>query len=309
MGLRFRKSIHLGGGFNINLSKSGIGYSWGTKGARITKTAKGTNRTTLSVPGTGISYVSETSGKKKAPSRSSKTQKSTYQHSANYFYNSPNNQDNQEGKDPTMKKLGKSGKNVVLWIMTVFFALTFLVYIPHIASFIALAVAVLLAPIQKWQSLLGKYVRGKIKTIVAVVLVILTFATIPTTETPDSDIPLETTTSVTDETTEATQETTITTEATTESTTEPTTEPTTKPATESTKEPTTESTTEPTTAPTAEPPEDNGRDYVLNTNTMKFHYPSCGSADDIQEANKAYYHGTREELIAKGYSPCGRCHP
>lgn len=31
MGFRFRRSINLGGGFKINLSKSGIGYSWGTK--------------------------------------------------------------------------------------------------------------------------------------------------------------------------------------------------------------------------------------------------------------------------------------
>lgn len=41
MGLRFRKSIKLGGGFRLNLSKSGVGYSWGTKGFRISKSAKG----------------------------------------------------------------------------------------------------------------------------------------------------------------------------------------------------------------------------------------------------------------------------
>ncbi len=60
MGFRYRKSINLGGGFRVNISKSGIGYSWGVKGARITKTARGTTRRTLSVPGTGISYVDET---------------------------------------------------------------------------------------------------------------------------------------------------------------------------------------------------------------------------------------------------------
>lgn len=59
MGINFRKSINLGGGFRINLSKSGIGYSWGVKGFRVTKTAKGTTRTTASIPGTGISYVHE----------------------------------------------------------------------------------------------------------------------------------------------------------------------------------------------------------------------------------------------------------
>ena len=68
MGFRYRKSINLGGGFRINLSKSGIGYSWGVKGYRVTKTAKGTTRTTASIPGTGISYVQETG---KANNRSS----------------------------------------------------------------------------------------------------------------------------------------------------------------------------------------------------------------------------------------------
>ena len=63
MGLRFRKSINLGGGFKINLSKSGIGYSWGVKGYRITKKATGGTRHTASIPGTGISYTHETSGK------------------------------------------------------------------------------------------------------------------------------------------------------------------------------------------------------------------------------------------------------
>lgn len=64
MGTRYRKSINLGGGFRINLSKSGIGYSWGTKGYRKTKLANGRSRTTYSIPGTGLSYVEETSNKK-----------------------------------------------------------------------------------------------------------------------------------------------------------------------------------------------------------------------------------------------------
>lgn len=59
MGFRYRKSINLGGGFRINLSKSGVGYSWGTKGYRVTKTAGGKTRRTYSIPGTGLSYVDE----------------------------------------------------------------------------------------------------------------------------------------------------------------------------------------------------------------------------------------------------------
>lgn len=69
MGVRFRKSVNLGGGFKINISKSGVGYSWGTKGFRVTKKSTGGTRTTASIYGTGLSYVSET-GKKKRPTGS-----------------------------------------------------------------------------------------------------------------------------------------------------------------------------------------------------------------------------------------------
>ena len=65
MGFRFRKSINAGP-FRINLSKSGIGYSVGGKGFRITKKANGGLRTTTSIPGTGISYTKDFSGSKKS---------------------------------------------------------------------------------------------------------------------------------------------------------------------------------------------------------------------------------------------------
>lgn len=70
MSIRFRKSINLGGGARINISRSGVGGSIGTTGARITKTANGRTRKTLSIAGTGISYVSE-SGSKKEKRKSS----------------------------------------------------------------------------------------------------------------------------------------------------------------------------------------------------------------------------------------------
>lgn len=61
MGYRFRKSINLGGGFRINLSKSGIGYSCGIPGMRYSKLANGRERYTYSIPGTGLSYVDDVS--------------------------------------------------------------------------------------------------------------------------------------------------------------------------------------------------------------------------------------------------------
>ena len=83
-----------------------------------------------------------------------------------------------------------------------------------------------------------------------------------------------------------------------------------------------ETTTAPTTEPTSEentmvpstlvqPAEETEYQstYVLNTNSMKFHYSSCSSADDIKDSNKDTFTGTRDEIIAKGYEPCGRCTP
>ena len=64
-----------------------------------------------------------------------------------------------------------------------------------------------------------------------------------------------------------------------------------------------------TQPPETDPPADNGRDYVVNTNTKKFHYPSCSSADDIKDSNRWEYHGTRDDLIGMGYVPCKRCDP
>lgn len=50
-------------------------------------------------------------------------------------------------------------------------------------------------------------------------------------------------------------------------------------------------------------------DYILNKNTKKFHYPTCSSVNDMKEKNKQEFFGTRDETIALGYSPCGRCNP
>ncbi|MBO4991330.1 MAG: MBL fold metallo-hydrolase [Firmicutes bacterium] len=49
--------------------------------------------------------------------------------------------------------------------------------------------------------------------------------------------------------------------------------------------------------------------YVLNTNTRKFHLPSCKSVAQIKESNRSEFTGTRDEIIEQGYSPCGNCRP
>ena len=50
-------------------------------------------------------------------------------------------------------------------------------------------------------------------------------------------------------------------------------------------------------------------EYVLNTNSKKFHLPSCSSVGQMSPKNREDVEDTRENLIANGYDPCKRCNP
>jgi len=54
---------------------------------------------------------------------------------------------------------------------------------------------------------------------------------------------------------------------------------------------------------------DTSREYIINTNTGKFHLPDCKLAKSIKEENRKLYKGTREELINEGFEPCKSCNP
>ena len=116
----------------------------------------------------------------------------------------------------------------------------------------------------------------------------------------------------------------------TEPTTAPTTEPTSTPKPTPTPTPKPTKTPKPTPTPTPKPtktpkptqtpkptakptssPRTNGSscNYILNKNTKVFHYPGCSSVKQMNESNKIYFNGTRQQAIDKGYRPCGRCNP
>lgn len=57
MGFRFQKRVKLLPGVTLNLSKRGVSTSVGVKGLRVTK-GHGKTRTTVGLPGTGISHTS-----------------------------------------------------------------------------------------------------------------------------------------------------------------------------------------------------------------------------------------------------------
>lgn len=51
------------------------------------------------------------------------------------------------------------------------------------------------------------------------------------------------------------------------------------------------------------------KNYILNTNTKKFHLPGCKSAAKIADKNRKEYSGSRQDLINQGYDPCKNCNP
>lgn len=49
------------------------------------------------------------------------------------------------------------------------------------------------------------------------------------------------------------------------------------------------------------------KEYILNTNTKKFHLPTCSSVNSMSEKNKQTVNGTIDDIKELGYTPCSRC--
>ncbi len=69
MGFRVRKSFKVAPGVRMTVSRSGVGYSVGRKGMRVTKTARGRVVTTVGIPGSGLSYA-RSGGTRRSATRS-----------------------------------------------------------------------------------------------------------------------------------------------------------------------------------------------------------------------------------------------
>ena len=55
--------------------------------------------------------------------------------------------------------------------------------------------------------------------------------------------------------------------------------------------------------------EANGRTYILNTGSKKFHKEDCGQASNISNSNRQVITADRELLIRQGFEPAGCCKP
>lgn len=56
-----------------------------------------------------------------------------------------------------------------------------------------------------------------------------------------------------------------------------------------------------------EEPQEKVYDFVLNTNTNKYHDPHCRSVKKMSEKNKEYFTGTVSEVKSRGFEPCEIC--
>lgn len=70
-----------------------------------------------------------------------------------------------------------------------------------------------------------------------------------------------------------------------------------------------EPTLEPTPEPVVEEQKPIEQYYIINTNTGKFHYPTCRSIKRMKDKNKLEFTGTRDDVLARGCSPCMICNP
>ena len=308
MGFRFRKSIPIGKHFRINLSKSGVGYSWGVKGARFTKTANGKNRTTLSVPGTGISYTAESKAhtsnkkpfKKKTIGRAAASRKPQTPQTAG------------AQNPPANSAPMKSSPNITSFKTT------------YPVLFWIIAIAVWPISLSIWflktDNIKKLNKTARICLLATFWVVFCTVVGIAGMQKGPGDIQLSD--PISKITSKASPAPTASSEPTPTPEPSPPPEPTNTPVPETAKPPAAPSQAQQGTQNNSVTPGNtsgsggqtapqpaNEANYVLNTSTHKFHRPTCRDVDKIAAENRSNVYDSRSNIIAQGYTPCGHCHP
>ena len=77
MGMRFKKSKKIAPGIKLNVSNKSVGVSVGGKGVHHSVSSSGRKTTTVSAPGTGLSYVKTSGGGSRKRKSSKKAQSGT----------------------------------------------------------------------------------------------------------------------------------------------------------------------------------------------------------------------------------------
>ena len=83
----------------------------------------------------------------------------------------------------------KRGTFIALWVLSVFFIISSLVYLPNLCSVFMLLVAGFLLPVAKWQDIINKFFKNSwIKNTIIVVLVSIAFLTVPAPSNTENDL-------------------------------------------------------------------------------------------------------------------------
>jgi len=92
---------------------------------------------------------------------------------------------------------------IILWCVSVFFLIAFLVYFPAISSFLSLLASIVCLPVAKWQKFTGTFMNRKLKVITASFLAMAAIMSSPNTakneQTPEA-LPSETESTLTEAT-------------------------------------------------------------------------------------------------------------
>ena len=122
MGLRFRKSFKVAPGVKVNIGKKNSSISFGGKGARYTVSSSGRRTKSVSIPGTGISYVdTKTSGSGNKKSQSSKNSASA-RHISTGSGASPSPKRDKKPEMQSKEKHASVVRMIAFYLFVIFFA-------------------------------------------------------------------------------------------------------------------------------------------------------------------------------------------
>lgn len=316
MGFRFRKSIKLAPGIKLNFNKKSTGLTFGGKGFHYTVNNKGKRTASMGIPGTGLSYSATSGGEKP---------KKKYQKN-DYLIES-------EGDTKVKNKSKKKG-----CLPAVIISLIIAGIIGSCATDSTdMASTTVLTTIS--EEVISEEVTTAPTTVAVIASAVAETTTLkPATTFTKTTTEIETTTekqttakpTTTKQKTTTQKETTTEIKTTTQKATTTKKAETTKKVVTTQKPTTTKKVTTTKKATTKQKPTTTKKvtttkkkvvttkkasyiatdaRYVLNTKSKKFHYPSCHSAAKISAENYAEFDGTRDEIMGRGYTPCGNCDP
>lgn len=308
MGFRFRKSVKIAPGVKLNINKNSVGITAGTKGAHYSVNSSGRKTASVGIPGTGISYVT-TSGSSSGQHHAS---------GSDYSGLSPELQNSSASSGSPHEPFYQKTWFVILMMFCCCFPVGLFLMWKYkkfnkpvriiISSFFALCFVIGLFTNDESSSVV-ETTSTVVETTSAIEETVLeSETTLPETTVAESSIDDSVSESSFDESTtsEVTASEPVLDSSSSIDETAALVADAPVSSSESQEETVpetvaeTESIEETTVAPETT--------YIVNTNTGKFHYPSCSGAAKIKAKNRKEVTGTRDELAQK-YDPCKICKP